>query len=124
MFVKLRKLTFRDKYLVVVVEEGHFILFVQVVQILRQISYSQFVPPFAVRMFLFIFFLNLAITNIFSILLFAIIIKYSFKGDRCRNDVPDTWLCLDVANNFPPIQGDAVSWRTGFYNAWSRLLVD
>lgn len=56
---------FRRRYLIVIIIEGHFVLLVQIVEILWQVSYSQLIPPFAMRVFLFVFFLNLIkiITN-------------------------------------------------------------
>lgn len=48
-----------DRYLVVVVIEGYFVLLVQVVQILGQVPYSELVPPLGMWMLLLVLFLNL-----------------------------------------------------------------
>lgn len=46
-------------YLIVIIIEGDLVLFVKVIEVLWQISNAKFVSPLAVRMFSFVFFLDL-----------------------------------------------------------------
>jgi len=46
-------------YLIVIVIKRDLILLVEIIQVLRKITHSELVPPFAVRVFPFVLFLNL-----------------------------------------------------------------
>lgn len=110
-------------YLIVVVVKRDLVLLVKIVQVLRQVTHSQLVPPLAVRMLLLVFFLHLNSTRTrencgkYN----TEYVDTSHTVRRLANRaIPDTSSCPGVTNNSLRIRDGEASSRTDSGSVWYR----
>lgn len=111
-------------YLIVVVVKRDLVLLVKIVQVLRQVTHSEFVPPLAVRMFSLVFFLHLNLTHIWKLRKTSNTPMPDTITQLASRAVPDTSLCPDATNNSLRIRDGEASSRTDSGSAWHQQLVD